>query len=232
MLSDPNPRRRQDASYALGHLHSTAGIDQHIALLQWDPANATKSDWPMIAQAAESLGWLGDPRSVELLMQLVKPAPEAAIALPRPQRDEMAQAIANALVALARLHHHPAMQPAVHILQTDPGECPHAMRWAAAFAIGMLGEQGGTERQAERLQRVYESMYEDLETKFEALKGLGNLGHVPAADRLKEIGETDATPELRWIAHWAYERTSGKTTPYTSPSEKREPPVSITDLAR
>src|SRR5205814_9352821 len=34
MLDDPDPRRREDASFVLGHLHSDAAIQRHIELLQ------------------------------------------------------------------------------------------------------------------------------------------------------------------------------------------------------
>ena len=49
LLSDANPRRREDGSYILGHLKSDAGLEAHIALLN-------DSDVPVATQAAMSLG--------------------------------------------------------------------------------------------------------------------------------------------------------------------------------
>src|SRR5439155_8565362 len=97
MLSDANPRRREDASYVLGGLHSNAAIEKHVALLLWDPKNPAKADWPLIAQAAESMGFTGEASlAVPPLMILIKAAPDALEALQRPQRDDMANAMAGA----------------------------------------------------------------------------------------------------------------------------------------
>jgi HEAT repeat protein len=235
MLGDANPRRREDASHILGHLQSDAALDRHIALLQWDPQNPGKTDWPMVAQAAESLGLIGGSagdRALAPLMALIKPAPEATSALQHPQREDMALAMANAMLSAARLHHHPALEQAVRILGIDPAGSPSRLRAASAFAIGVLAKSGGGAPQAANMLAIYDSISEDRATKLEALKALGNLRHVPAAERLKTIVESDPRPDLRWIAHWAYERCANARVPYTPPSERREPPVSISDLAR
>lgn len=230
MLANANPRRREDASYVLGHLHSGAGLDEHIALLRWDANDPKKSDWPMIAQAAESLGLIGDARALPALMELVKPAPDALRDMKRPQSDSMAQAMANALVSAGRLRHKPALPEAQRILQIDPGACPGNIRAAAAFAIGVLAEPGASGSPASKLLAVYNSPYESHPAKFEAVKAVGNLRHGSSADALKTISETDGTPDIRWIAHWAYERTANVHVPYTPPTEVREPAVSIMDL--
>jgi HEAT repeat protein len=231
MLANANPRRREDASYILGHLRSDAALDQHIALLQWDAKDPKKSDWPTIAQAAESLGLIPDGRALPGLMALVKSAPEALGDMKRPQRDFMTLAMAHALLSAGRLRHSPALAEAHRILQFDPANCPGKIRAAAAFAVGVL-ETPATQRSASKFLQIYDSQYEDHVTKFESLKALGNLRHAPSADRLKEIAETDATPDLRWIAHWAYERAAGVHVPYTPPTERRDLPVTILDLAK
>jgi HEAT repeat protein len=232
MLGDANPRRREDASYILGHLKSDAAIDRHVALLQWDPTNPGKTDWLMVAQAAESLGLIGGDRALEPLMALIKSAPEATRALQRPQRDHMGLAMANAMISAARLHHRPALEQAVRILQIEPVACPTRLRAGSAFAVGLLAERGGKAPEAAKMLEIYGSIDEDRTTKLEALKALGNLRHVTAAERLKTIFESEPRPDLRWIAHWAYQRCADTRIPYTPPSERREPPVSISDLAR
>jgi HEAT repeat protein len=232
MLSDANPRRREDACYVLGRFRSDAAIEQHIALIKWDPASsADRADWPLIAQAAESLGLIGDARAIDPLMGLVQRSPGAMANVgSRERRDQMARAMANALVAAARLHHRPALPEAVRILQIDPGECPRALRAAAAFAIGVLAEPGGKAPEAGKMLEIYASVYEDPPTKFEALKALGNLHHAPAAEKLKTIVELQPATDLRWIAHWASQRCGNAPAPYTPPTQRREPPVSISEL--
>jgi HEAT repeat protein len=232
MLGHANPRRREDASYILGRLRSDAAIEKHIALLQWDAKDVGKTDWPLLAQAAESLGLIGHARAAAPLMTLIKPAPDALAGLQSPQREAMTRAMSSAMVSAARLRHRAALDEAVRILQTDPETCPSDLRASSAFAIGMLADPGGKAPQAGQMLELYESNFESRETKFEALKALGNLRHTPAAERLKKIAEVNPTTDLRWIAHWAYQRTTGTSVPYTPPSEVREPPVSISDVPR
>jgi HEAT repeat protein len=232
MLQNANPRRREDASYILGRLRSAAGIERHVAFLQWETVHPEKADWSLIAQAAESLGLIGDARALPGLMGLVTPAPQASAALQRPQRDVMNIALANAMVAAARLRHPPALTEAVRILQINPDACPHNLRAGAAFAVGVLATTDGKAPQADKLLDVYDSIYEDRPTKFEALKALGNLHYAPAAERLKVISESDQWPDLRWMAHWSYERASGTHVPYAPPVLRSEPPVLISDLPK
>jgi hypothetical protein len=35
---------------------------------------------------------------------------------------------------------------------------------------------------------------------------------------------------MRWMAHWSYERCADTTVPFIPVIERREPPVSISDL--
>jgi HEAT repeat protein len=228
MLSDLNPRRREDASFILGHLRSDAKLEQHLALLNWDPSNPGGADWAMLAQASESLGLIGDARASAPLLELVKSAPQSLAPLKRPQRDAMARAAGNAMLSLGRLHQAPAQPQALRVLQLDPDTCPYELRAAAAFAVGVLAPPRPS--QADRMLGIYESVYENRQTKFEALKALGNLKDPSAAERLKSIAASDPLPDLRWMAHWSYQRCSGEHIAYTPPTERREPAVSITDL--
>jgi HEAT repeat protein len=232
MLAHANPRRREDASYILGRLRSGAAFERHVALLKWDRAGAAQLDWPVVAQAAESLGRIGDPRSTAQLMTLVTAAPDALEGMQRPQGNHMSRAMSNALVAAARLGHRPAVAEAVRILQLNPDTCPADLRAAAAFAIGALGEAGGAPPEGVNFFAMYASPFEGRDTKLEALKALGNLRHAASSARLKEISDTDATPDLRWIAHWSYQRAARQQVPYTPPTAPREPPVTITDLPK
>jgi hypothetical protein len=103
MLGHADPRRREDASYILGGLAQRRGFDRHMQLLQWDFAAPEKTDWAVWAQAADSLGRIGDTRAATRLLELVKPAPDRA-----EENSRRAAAIdrsgdGNALVACGRL---------------------------------------------------------------------------------------------------------------------------------
>jgi HEAT repeat protein len=148
-----------------------------------------------------------------------------------PQRNAMALAMTQAILSAARLGHHAALTEAERILQIEAQECPPTVRAAAAFALGVLGEDGKAP-DGVNLLAIYESPDEARATKVEALKALGHLRHAASAQRLKAIISSDPNPDLRWIAHWAYERCSGTHIPYTPPTARREPAVSITDLTR
>jgi len=236
MLAHTNPRRREDASFVLGRLRSDAAIDRHVALLNWDSKAPANSDWLVIAQAAESIGMIGagrgGTRGIELLMAIVTVAPDALQGLPRPQRDHMTHAMANALVAVARLDHRPAVAQAVRILQMNPDTCPAEIRAAAAFAIGVLIEPRAVPPADVDFFAIYASPYEGHDAKIEAIKALGNMRHAASAERLKSISESDGAPDLRWIAHWSYERAANTKVPYTPPTHRREIPVTITDLSK
>jgi hypothetical protein len=136
----------------------------------------------------------------------------------------------NALLAATRLGHGPVLAEADRILRLDPVGCPPEVRAAAAFAAGVLGPPG--KAPDVNFLSIYGSEYEAPMTKIEAIKALGNLRAASTADRLKAIASAEPDPALRWLAHWAYERCSNTRVPYTPPIDRREPPVSISDLPR
>jgi HEAT repeat protein len=232
MLAHPNPLRREDASYVLGRLRSDAAIDRHVALVTWDPAAPAKSQWPVIAQAAESLGMIGDRRAIGPLMIIVKASPDALAGVERSQLNAMVRAMANALVAAARLRHRPAIEQSVRILALNPEGCPADLRAAAAFAIGVLSEPGAAPPGDVNFFAIYSNPYEGHVAKIEAIKALGNMRHAASADRLKELSQADPTRDLRWLAHWSYERCANTRVPYTPATDRREPTVTIFDLSK
>lgn len=229
LLSDINPRGREDGSFILGRLKSAAAFEQHVALLKWNAQDPKQTNWPLVAQAADSLGLVGDARAGDALMSLIKPAPDSVNTLQRPQRDDMARAASNAMIACARLHHTPALKEAIRILELDPGACPSRLRAACAFAIGMLTDP--SQRPIGfNLLGIYASTEESKLTKFEAIKALGNLRHAASAERLRSIYEAESDPQMRWIAHWSADRAAGTLTAYAPPTAQRQPTVSISDL--
>jgi hypothetical protein len=140
--------------------------------------------------------------------------------------------MANALIAAARLRHRPAIEESARILQLNPDSCPADLRAGAAFAIGVLSEPGAAPPGDVNFFAIYNNPFEGHVAKIEAIKALGNMRHAASADRLKEISAGDQTRDLRWLAHWSYERCANTRVPYTPPTERREPPVTISDLSK
>jgi HEAT repeat protein len=231
LLGHRDARRREDGSYVLGRLRSTDGFEAHLALLEAELSATSKTDWPLVAQAAESMGLIGDRRAAAPLMVLVKAAPDAMSTLPPTQQIPAGVATGNAMVALGRIGHRPALEEAIRLLSLDAltGNVPGPLRTASAFVIGAVGE-GGAVPNGINFLAIFASTDESLETKFEALKALGNLRYAAAADGLKQIAESDLSPRMRWMAHWSYERCADTTVPFVPVIERREPPVSISDL--
>ncbi|MDQ3441339.1 MAG: hypothetical protein M3478_13420 [Planctomycetota bacterium] len=166
-------------------------------------------------------------------MALVKSAPDELGTVAPAQRAAVGRATGNALVALGRIGHRPALDEAIRLITLDPltGNVPAPLRAGSAFVIGVLSEGGAVPNGVNFLE-IYASTNETLDTKFEALKALGNLRHAPPANQLKGIGESDLTPALRWMAHWSYQRCADTTAPFVPATDRREPPVSISDLPR
>ncbi|MDQ3441340.1 MAG: hypothetical protein M3478_13425, partial [Planctomycetota bacterium] len=54
LLGDPDARRREDGSYMLGQLRGAEGLEAHVGLLTFDLSTSSKTDWALVAQAAES----------------------------------------------------------------------------------------------------------------------------------------------------------------------------------
>lgn len=230
MLRHPDPRRREDASYVLGRLRSGHAFDEHLALLAWDLSAKSDTDWPLVAQAAESLGLIGNPRAAERLMKPLEGLPDTLAGIPPKRLLLIGQAMGNALVAVGRLGHRPALDEAIRLIQIEATEgVPAPVRAAAAFVVGTLGDDGAVPAGVDFLA-IYGSVEETRQTKFEALKALGNLRYAPLAGQLKTIAETNLTPDLRWIAHWSYQRAENTRAPFTPAIDRREPPVSISDL--
>ena len=231
LLGHADARRREDGSYVLGRLRSADGFAAHLGLLAADMSASSKTDWPLVAQAAESVGLIGDSRAAAPLMVLVKAAPDAMEKIPAAQQIAAGVAMGNAMVALGRIGHRPALEEAVRLLSLDAlsGNVPAPLRTGSAFVIGALGERTTVPKGINFLA-IFASTDEALETKFEALKALGNLRHAPSADGVKKIAESDLSPRMRWMAHWSYERCAETTVPFVPVIERREPPVSISDL--
>jgi HEAT repeat protein len=222
LLAHQDPQRREDGSYILGQLRSDAAIQQHVALLRDD-------SWPVVAQAAESLGRIGRAEAAEPLAALVKQIPPTASLLP----NEQQRAFSEACIALVRLDHEPAVADFARLIvelapNAQRGPTPR-LRAACAWGFGVLGTSNDTATCAALLATVNEFL-EQSEVKVESIKALGTLRYAPAAAELKRLGQTSVDPELRWMACWSYERITGSPLTYESPRNTVAPDISIVVL--
>ena len=231
LLRHADPRRREDGSYVLGRLHSADGLETHLQLLVGDLTQSGKTDWALVAQAAESMGLIGDARATPNLMTLVTAVPDGLMQVPPEQRLAAGAAMGNAMIALGRLGHRPALDEAVRLLSLNAlsGNVPGPVRAGSAFVIGALAERGSMPKGIKFLE-IYASPDESPDTKLESLKALGNLRYAPAAGGLKQVAETELSPQFRGIAHWAYQRCADTTVPFVPAIDRRRPPVTVSDL--
>ncbi len=221
LLDNPDPRRQQDGSYILGRYRSDAALEKHIELAA--TFETPKPDWALVAQAAESLGRIGRPEAKPCVLKLAGLAVEAA----HTPQGETAPAIANGMIACGRLGEKGVLPAAHRALGGDPQKMASILRTAAAFAIGAVGTTADTGAFPAIISGG-SAPFESPQTRLEVLRAIGNL-----QDKVN-LGVTKATtitsvPE-RWMAHWAHDRITGQTTPFTPPPSMWQADVSITDL--
>jgi HEAT repeat protein len=222
LLTNPDPRRREDGSYLLGKIRSDGSLQAHLALLK-------DADWTVVAQAASSLGRIGRPEAREPIAVMVRSIPATASLLPRDQQH----AFAEAVIAAARLSDGSALdriaQLIVELAPTDQRGPAPRLRAACAWAFGVLGSASDSAT-CDALLNMGGEFLEQREPKVEAIKALGHLRYAPASDALKQTAETSPDPQIRWMAWWAYERTSGVRMKYSPPVHVIVPDVSIVEL--
>ncbi len=224
MLGDANPRRREDASYVLGRLKSDVALDKHTVLAEWTDG----ADVDVCAQAAESLGLIGDPKAKPALLALSARAKPGSMGSPG---DPAAKATLRAFVALGHFGDARVIPDAMRLLAGDPMFTPGDSRAAAAYAIGATAPRGDGAA-VNRLRSLLNSDLEGTETRAESAKGLANLHAIAAIADLRKVEQSAYAPVLAWAAHWAADRLSGETTPYHSPVHSSTPDVSIEPFPR
>jgi HEAT repeat protein len=222
LLDDAQAPRRQDGSYVLGHYRSDAALERHIALAA--AFDGAKPDWPVVAQAAASLGRIGRPEAKAVLLSLAASKPEKCN---NPQ-TETATAIGNAMVACGQLGEKRVL-PACHTaLAGNPQMMPSILRTGAAFAIGAVGSEADTGAFGGVMSGAG-ATYESPATRLEVLRAIGNLRAKSQLDLTK--AETIRGIEEQWMAHWAHDRITGQATPFQPKPDPWLADVSITDLS-
>lgn len=222
LLDNPDPRREQDGSFILGHYRSDAALQRHIDLAA--TFETPKPDWALVAQTAESLGRIGRPEAKPCLLKLADKEVENS----NSPQAQTAAAIGNAMIACGRLGEKGVIPACRRALAGNPERMASFLRTAAAYGIGAVGTVADTGS----FPGVFSgggANFESPQTRTECLRSIGNL-----RDK-KHVGLTDAATivgvEEQWMAHWARDRITGQTTPFTPRPRIWQADVSIVDLA-
>jgi len=223
LLDDSDARRREDGSYVLGKLKSDSGLERHIALMD-------DKDWGVVTQVANSLGEIGRKEAIPPLAKLAARGPTLRDEVKDPKDYGAYSACEQSIVACGKLGHSailPAIKPLIPFDEFQSG----ALRGAAVYAFGLLGD--ASDPTCATMMGLYPNPKEGENVKFESFKAAGHLNYKPALGLFSKWDSEQmisSSPNLRWIAHWSYERISGQTVPYTPPETSWTPDVAISDL--
>ncbi len=203
LLTDSNPRRREDGSYLLGGLKSAASLEAHMALMK-DP------DWQVVRQAAVSLGQIGRKEAAPAVAAVSHLADQPVL------EPLSMEAIEQSIVTSAELG-DVSMLPMCKTILPARAKYSGTFRAAGAFLIGRLGD-----RDDKSLSKMLTHPLSDLEeadtVKFECVKALGQL-KLPAAagvvgkDRASAKYLGDARTD--WLDYWVRSRVLGPQPPLT-----------------
>ena len=221
LLDNSDPRRQQDGSYILGRYRSDAALQRHIAIAA--TFENSKPDWALVSQAVDSLGRIGHPDAKPCVLKLAGQDPATA----NTPQTETISAIANAMIACGRLGEK-AVLPICHkAMAGNPERMASILRTAAAYGIGAVGTVADT-GSFPGVMGGGQAAYESPQTRIEVLRAIGNL-----RDKAK-LSLTGASTILgadeQWMAHWAHDRITGQTTPFTPRAITWNADVSIRDM--
>lgn len=220
MLSSADPQRQIDGSYVLGHLRNGASLERHHALLG-------SSDWQVVAQAAWSLGQIERPESEGPIVALVQRIPAMSQSLRRDEYVPFGDAASEAVIAAVRLRCQAALPTMIQLMQARMA-WPR-LRAACIWGFGVLGDASDP-RRCELLLSIVNDPDETNAPKLEALKALGHLRFAPVGPELLRMAQTHGDAQLRWMAHWSYERSTGQDIPYLPPSQSDSAITTVVDL--
>ncbi len=225
MLSDPNPRRREDGSFLLGAYASNASLGLHIALLD-------DADWGVVDQAAKSLYNLASPAEITgpYILRILQRG-KRTTQVTSTEIDAQAAAILLAgrigytsIIALA--------EPMIPNNPFSPTNAPDQFRVPAIWAIGMTA--GPRSHAASLVEEIYQNPEQSPAAVFESFKAMVNMNDASAKDFLKnwdndsDIGRDNNS---RWMAHYAYDFFSGRNTPFVPRPYIMKVDLSIQDIS-
>lgn len=219
--------RRWQAAYELGNVIAAQKetVLQDGAFIQAllrtyvdasDPDSAIGQDWRLRGYLAASMGQLGSPEFVPVLVEgLQDPNPETQFstlkALGEIGDPSAAPAVAGLLsdgdagvrtVSAYVLGYlaNPSTLEALKIALNDPSV---DVRWNAAIALAQMDDRSGADLLIEMTDRGYQAQFTDIPEEqkndniVNAVKALGLLRLERARSHLVELSETDPSPRVR-----------------------------------
>ncbi len=220
LLDDADPRRQEDGSYLLGTLKSDEAIQRHIDLLK-------SPDWRVVAQAAWSLGSIGNPAARDPVGKLAARAATDWKAS-NEQAGAAIDAFRNAIIAAVQLG-YPSIVEDTRKVIPDKLNQPSAIRSAALWAWGMMGDPKDSATVG-RIFGIYRDIEDGMDVKIEGIKALGNLRVGSSASNLLNILSPSGDSLATWIATWSYNRITGEDRPFDAGEAPWSPSLSIMDL--
>jgi HEAT repeat protein len=225
MLTDADARRREDASYLLGHLKSDAGLEAHIALIN-DP------DWGVVKQAATSLGQIGRKEAIPAIAALAQRAAEPVEKLPKDHASDVLSAIEQAIVSAAELGDRSVL-PVCKSIVPKSKTVSSNVRGAAVYAIGRLDDPSDA-----ALRRLLGHPMGDEEespdVQAECLKAMGHLKlkiATPYIGTTRETAKFTGDEHVDWLCYWVRTQVLGPQGPLTPVPEPWEATTSVKPLA-
>ncbi len=234
MLDDPDPRRREDASYILGEVRSDARLERHLELTRFPTAFTPGKpmaaiDWGVVTQACHSLGRIANPKAGPEMYAIAKLAPATM--------DEIKfathvippmQTIKEAFVAAGQMGYTPVLSESKRLMAGPAQEQDGNMRASAIWALAYLTDKSDAATN-QALAKVLGNQMETL-GKFEASKALAWRGYKPALPALKTVSTKDPDAYGRFGAWWAVVHLTGEKSVYVPPDQEWTADVSVQDL--
>jgi HEAT repeat protein len=219
LLTNADPRRREDGSYLLGMLASHAGYDQHLQLLN-------DAEWLVVKQAAISMGQIGDVAAGSALVQTVKRAIDQSTLADSPDMAIRFDAAVEALVAAGKVGYQPAGDVAAAIFpkKTTSSET----RAAAIWVVGVVGVSN-PDKVFGLFPGLLNDRFEAADVKAEALKAIGNRRYAKGLPLLEAAGGQFSSGSYGAVVHWSIDRIHGKVTPFVDSVLPWRADVSIID---
>lgn len=213
LLTDVDPRRREDGSYILGRLGSDASFEKHVALLEDD-------DWDVVRQAADSLRLIGRAEAGPALLQ-------ALIRINRHgQSAHTGDALSAILHAGGTFRYPPFSQPAKAMIRQGHPKVVAAAIWT----YGVLHLDDPSDQEVCGLLMAYVvTVFTPEPVLYESLKALGHMRYRPALAHGESAFWTNGS-EGDYILGWMRDRFEGTRTPYVPRKRGWQVQPSVTPL--
>jgi len=228
LLDSPTATLRADGSFFLGALKSKTALPRHIALLN-------DADWLVVAQAATSLGQIGDASAAPPLAATAARA--AAIGdsgyadwARKAAPDELTargSAGEQAVLSCVALNYAPVVKAVKPIVLQKTASAP--IRVAAVYAIGRLEAPSEAAPTLRTLLGRINDMEETQSVVYEAVKAAANAHATALEPALQTLAKNEFF-EVHAVATIALDYLKGTHTPLEPPAGDTPAETMIRDL--